>query len=305
MMHSCVRRGLIFFLWGLFCLWPMSSQAGALKAGTFYVVGTGPAGPEHATQRALEVMQQADFILTDQKTAALFQQYLQGKPIMADPWQGMWDYKGKPWREIPSLGKEEVKAFKAERIKRRDDLVNQIKEKLAQGKTVALLDSGDPCLFGPSHWYIEGFEPQQVEIIPGVGAFSAAMAALKKSSIPAYDTRFVLQTSPFFFWGKQRQDDLARVLANYPTTMVFFMGLEEMQHLVPMLQQYYPADLPIAVVYHAGFTDKEKVIKGTLTDILAKIAPEKENWLGMIIIGRALEGSPYRSRVEPLAGYDD
>jgi precorrin-4 methylase len=295
---------LLLFCCGLLLLAALQAQA-ALKPGTFYVVGTGPAGPEHATLRALEVMQQADFILTDAKTAARFAQYLQGKTILADPWEGMWDYKGKPWREIPSLGKEEVKAFKAARIKRRDDLVAQVKAKLAQGQTVALLDNGDPCLFGPSHWYIEGFDPQQVEIIPGVGAFSAAMAALKKSSLPAYDTRFVLQTSPFFFWGKQRQDDLARELAKYPTTMVFFMGLEEMQPLVAMLQKHYPADLPIAVVYHAGFPDREKVVKGTIADILSKIAAEKEQWLGMIIVGRALEGKPYRSRVEPLAGYDD
>lgn len=303
-MHHLLNRRVVFFLCGLLLLTVLPATA-ALRPGIFYVVGTGPAGPEHATLRALEVMEQADFILTDKKTAERFQKYLQGKPILADPWQGMWDYKGKPWREIPSLGKEEVQAFKKERIQRRDTLVAQIKEKLAQGKTVALLDNGDPCLFGPSHWYIEGFDPQQVEIIPGVGAFSAAMAALKKSSIPAYDTRFVLQTSPFFFWGKQRQDDLARELAKYPTTMVFFMGLEEMQHLVPRLQKYYPADLPIAVVYHAGFPDKEKVVKGTIANILTKIAAEKEQWLGMIIVGRALEGSPYRSRVEPLAGYDD
>lgn len=197
-MHHLLNRRVVFFLCGLLLLAVLPATA-ALRPGIFYVVGTGPAGPEHATLRALEVMEQADFILTDKKTAERFQKYLQGKPILADPWQGMWDYKGKPWREIPSLGKEEFQAFKKERIQRRDTLVAQIKEKLAQGKTVALLDNGDPCLFGPSHWYIEGFDPQQVEIIPGVGAFSAAMAALKKSSIPAYDTRFVLQSSPFFF----------------------------------------------------------------------------------------------------------
>jgi precorrin-4 methylase len=281
MRHLWNRRlaVLLLFCCGLLLLAALQAQA-ALKPGTFYVVGTGPAGPEHATLRALEVMQQADFILTDAKTAARFAQYLQGKTILADPWEGMWDYKGKPWREIPSLGKEEVKAFKAARIKRRDDLVAQIKAKLAQGQTVALLDNGDPCLFGPSHWYIEGFDPQQVEIIPGVGAFSAAMAALKKSSLPAYDTRFVLQTSPFFFWGKQRQEDLARELAKYPTTMVFFMGLEEMQPLVAMLQKHYPADLPIAVVYHAGFPDREKVVKGTLPTSCPRLRRKRNSGWG-------------------------
>jgi len=31
-----------------------------------------------------------------------------------------------------------------------------------------LLDEGDPCVFGPSHWFIEGFREEEVEIVPGV-----------------------------------------------------------------------------------------------------------------------------------------
>jgi len=57
-----------------------------------------------------------------------------------------------------------------------------------------------PCFYILCHWFVEGFDPANVEIIPGVGAFSAAMAALKKSSIPAFDARFVLQTAPAFLF---------------------------------------------------------------------------------------------------------
>jgi precorrin-4 methylase len=275
----------------------------ALTAGTFYVVGTGPAGPELATVRALEVIRGADFILCDEGMKKRFKAHLQGKPILADPWKGMWDYKGKHWKELPNLKPQEKRAFQQERIKIREETIKKIKEKLAQGKTVALLDSGDPCLFGPSHWFIEGFEPQQVEIIPGVGAFSAAMAALKKSSIPAYDTRFVMQTSPYFLIGSGKE--IFRDLVKHPATMVFYMGIKELNRLVPLLKQSYPGDLPVAVVYNAGYPEKEKVVKGTLDTILSKVAGEKEPWMGLIIVGRCLEGKPYRSRVENLVGYQD
>lgn len=291
----------LLLLWG----WTAAWAASPVKPGTFYVVGTGPAGPAHATQRALEVLQAVDYLLCDTKTRERFQAYLKDKPVLADPWKGMWDYKGKTWRELPQMSPEEKQAFREERIRRREEIIRQVKEKLAAGQTVALLDVGDPCLFGPSHWFIEGFSPEQVEIIPGVSAFSAAMAALKKSSLPAYDGRYVLQTSPFFFWGPKRQGDLARELAKFPGTLVFYMGLEEIQHLIPFLRQYYPADLPVAVVYYAGFPDREKVVKGTLADILERIAGEEESWLGMIIVGRCLEGQPYRSRVEKLVGYEE
>jgi precorrin-4 methylase len=304
-----MRRDKAFFLFGLVsCLVLVMAGmaiAGTMQPGTFYVVGTGPAGPEHATLRALEVIQKADFIVCDPKTKEVFKEYIQDKPILADPWKGMWDYKGKPWKELPNMALEEKQAFQEDRIKRREEIVGQIKEKLAQGKSVALLDSGDPCLFGPSHWFVEGFDPAQVEIIPGVGAFTAAMAALKKSSIPAYDTRFVMQTSPYFLWGKNRSEDLIKDLAKYPVTMVYFMGLEELGNIIPLLQKYYPGDLPIAIVYHAGYKDKERVVKGTLDTILSKVAGDKENWMGMIVVGRCLEGAPYRSRVERLRGYEE
>jgi precorrin-4 methylase len=273
----------------------------ALTAGIFFVVGTGPAGPELATVRALEVIQGADFIVCDDGMKKRFQAQLKGKPILADPWKGMFDYKGKHWDALPSLKPEEKQAFQEERIKIREDIVRRIKEKLAQGKTVALLDSGDPCLFGPSHWFIEGFEPQQVEIIPGVGAFSAAMAALKKSSIPAYDTQFVMQTSPHFLTGSGKE--IFQDLSKHPATLVFYMGIKALNRLVPLLKKAYPGDLPIAVVYHAGYPDKEKVVKGTLDTILNKIAGEKEPFMGLIIVGRCLEGKPYRSRLENLAGF--
>ena len=280
-------------------------QAGSLTPGTFYVVGVGPAGPEHATLRALEVIKGADFILCGEKMAARFKPYLQDKTILADPWKGMWDYKGKTWEEIPKLKPEEQQAFQKERISIREALVRQIKEKLGEGKTVALLDSGDPCLFGPAHWFSEGFEPQQVQFIPGVGAFSAAMAALQKSSIPAYNTRFVLQTSPFFLMGKEKSEQVVQDLAKYPVTMVFYMGLKEMPRLIPLLKKYHPGDLPVAVVYNAGYPDKEKVVKGTLDTILDQIAAEKEKWNGLIMVGRCLQGQPYRGRVERMAGYQN
>jgi len=86
--------------------------------------------------------------------------------------------------------------------------------------------------------------------------------------------------------------------------MVFYMAIQDMTKLITLLRKYHPGDLPIAVVYYAGYPHKEKVIKGTLDTILAKTAQEKESWMGIIIVGRCLEGKPYRSRVEKLIGYD-
>ena len=51
---------------------------------------------------------------------------------------------------------------------------------MAQGQNVALLDWGwgNPCLFGPSHWYVEKFKPREVVIIPGMGFDAESEAGL-------------------------------------------------------------------------------------------------------------------------------
>jgi uroporphyrin-III C-methyltransferase len=257
--------------------------------GRFYVVSTGPAGPELATLKAIDTIKNADLVLCEPRTAQRFQAYLQGKKVQ-DPWKELWHHRGKIWmKDLKSFKPEERQAVVAEKSRQRDEFVKQMKVLLTQGKRIALLDGGDPTIFSRAFWLLEGLDPDQVEIIPGVGAYTAAMAALKKASTGG-GARFVLQTAPFSFFGKTRRDDLAQALSRFPGTLVFYMGLSEIQGLVSTLKKYNPGDLPVAVVYYAGYPQKEKVVKGTLDNILARIAPEKEKWLGMIIVGRAITG---------------
>ena len=266
--------------------------------GKFYVIGVGPAGPEHATCKAMECIKKADAIFCSDDMLKRFSTYLKGKKLLGNPWRGNFKYK---WRDVEKLGPKEKKICLEERIEFWDKTVVKIRSEMAKGKNVAILDSGDPCVFGPSHRIIEGLEPDEVEIIPGLGCFQAAMAALKKSSIPAYDTRFVMLTAPCFLMGRSENEDILKDLSKYPVTMVFYMALKNADNLIAGLKKYYQPDLPVAVVYNAGNPEKEKVIKGTLDTILHDIKSEKENWLGMIIIGRCLEGKPQRGMIKHMS----
>lgn len=100
----------------------------------------------------LEVMQKADYILCDAEMQQRFPVRLNHDPILANSWQGMMIYQGKPWKELQP---EEKQAYHQDLAKIWEGLVRQIKEKLDQGKTVALLDSGAPGHFGPAHWLSE------------------------------------------------------------------------------------------------------------------------------------------------------
>lgn len=275
------------------------SQAWAQGMGKFYVVGVGPGEPDLITLRGLEIIEKADVILCSNGIRKEFSSYLEGKYILCDPWEGMWSYHGIKWEELSKLNEKKRKEWEKYRIERREKIVDMIKAEMAKGKKVVLLDEGDPCVFGPSHWFIEGFKEEEVEIVPGVSAFNAAAATLKKSMIPAYNTRFVMLTAPFYLFPNQ-SDEILKCLSRYQTTMVFFMALGHLDTLVSQMKLYYPDTMPIAIVYYAGYKKKQKIIRGTLRNILKKAKLEKENWLGMVIIGNCLEGKPYRTTVEKL-----
>ena len=272
------------------CLWP--SQAGAWGRGLFYVIGTGPGGPQMATLQALDTIKRMDVIVAPEgRQLKLFAEYIGNKPILFDPWKGVFDYKEKScWK----LGKEELAKFKVERFRLRDERIEKVKALLAQGKDVGLLDSGNPCLFGPSHWYIEEFDSEDVVIVPGMGCDAAAMAALGKSTIPAHDVRFVMQTAPFFLtgWGKTDRQIL-KDLSKYPATMVLYMALYEPEKVFAALREMLPPDMPCAVVYWAGYPDRQRIVRGTVADMGEKLSKDKERFMGLLFIGRFLEGKPY------------
>ena len=265
--------------------------------GKFYVIGLGPAGPEHATLKAIDCLKKADLIVSSKRLIERFHDYLRGKTILGDSsYRAM--PKGKSWDE---LNDEEKKKLREKRIPYIDSIIKKIREKVTKGKNVALLTGGDPCLFSSAHWIIEGFEPEEVEIIPGVGCFTAGTAALKKSTIPSYGTRFLLQSAPYFFYQTRDYklkaiDKITKDLSRYPVSYAFYMAIKFLPTMIDEFKKYHPNDLPVAIVYWAGYQGKEKVVKGTLDTIMGKLSEkEKKDWMGMVYIGRFIEGKPYRT----------
>lgn len=284
------------------------------KQGKFYVIGTGPAGPQTATLQALETMQRMDAIVAPKRMVKRFAKYIGDKPVVADPWQNIWTYKGKPYSKLTP---EELAEFRVERFKSRDRVVAKIKEFMARGKDVALLDSGNPCLFGPSHWYVEQFDRKNMVIIPGMGCDAAAMAALGQSTIPAHGARMVVQTAPFFLMDRAARPgmgfdpdtpDARQVLADlarHEHTLVLYMALKDPLKLFKALGRHWPADMPAACVYWAGYPDKQRVVRGTVGDLGPKLAADPERMMGLLFVGRFLKGKPYEAAMRRHQGGAD
>ncbi len=262
--------------------WPVTAQG----KGKLYVVGMGPAGPDLTAPRALAIVEKADVLLCSPRMPqrfAAFGHTIDPSKIAFDPWKLLFDKKTqhlkhsspKAWSERIQVQRRKIQAF----------ILKQIEE----GKIVAMMDGGDPCVYGPSLQYIlKDFDVRLFEVIPGMGAVNAAAAALKRP-LTTDDSRFVMLTSyeSLFGEGPETREDLLGDISKYKSTLVLYMSLRNMDDLVDRFTRYYTVDLPVAVVYFAGYADKEHLLRGTLKDIVQQVRKMDEKWLGLVIIGEA------------------
>jgi len=260
------------------------ATAHAEKTGKLYVVGMGPAGPDLTAPRVLSIVEKADFLLCSPRMPERFSRFgarIDPRKVAFDPWKGIFD-------DGPE--RKDHESRDAAREKQRKKVQDFVLEKIKAGKTVVIMDGGDPCVYGPtlSHLLV-GLDDRYYEVIPGMSAFNAAAAALKRS-LTCSDTRFVMLTSPqsLFGDGAEPKDDILKDISKYKTTMVLYMSLRNMKELAARFRAYYPPQLPIAVVYYAGYPDKERVLRSTLATIDKDISAIDEKWLGLVVIGECV-----------------
>jgi precorrin-4 methylase len=259
-------------------------SACAETKGKLYVVGMGPAGPDLTAPRVLSIVEKADFILCSPRMPqrfARFGSHIDPAKVAFNPWEGIFDDK--------STNKD-PQSRAAAREKQRKKVQDFVLEKINAGQTVVIMDGGDPCVYGPAlNYLLVGLDDRYYEVIPGMGSFNAAAAALKRS-MTCEGARFVMLTSPESLLGDETEpdDEILKDISKYKATMVFYMSLKNMKNLAEKLKLHYPPDLPVAVVYYAGYAGKENVLKSTLKTIEQDIQKMDEQWLGLVVIGECI-----------------
>ncbi|MCD6297703.1 MAG: hypothetical protein J7M30_11165 [Deltaproteobacteria bacterium] len=268
----------VYFFTGLsFCY--------AEKEGKLYVIGMGPAGPDLTAPRGLAVLENADIFLCPPYIQKNFPGQIDPAKVAFDPWEGIHD------EEAMKLRKTDYGKCLQRVEKRKKKVFDFVMDAINRKKTVVMMDVGDPCVYGPSlYWLLKGFDHRYLEVIPGISAFNAAGAALKKPMI-GEGINFVMLTAPHSMFGRsfEKGGDLLKDLSKYNVTMVFYMAISSMDKLVEKFGKYYPTDLPMAIVYYAGYSDKQMVLKTSLGTVLDDLKKCDEKWLGLLIIGNAVK----------------
>jgi precorrin-4 methylase len=256
-----------------------------------YLVGTGVGDPDLITVRAINVIKKADVVFGSDHMKEKYAEYLQGKDVIGGYWR-LFPFYGKDLATLPDEQRKEAEAL----AQKRNEFVGKVRKAVAEGKTIAILDNGDPMIYGPWEWCLEEFEDLHPVVVPGVSSFNAGNAALRKGVTSSDRTKAVILSSTD--WpGKT---DTIEQLSVHHSSMVLFTMRAEFPEFIKKLSINYPPETPVAVVEHAGYAEKEKVIHGTLSDIVEKVGQDRMPFEYLIYVGDFLDHR-YKKSLPPTS----
>lgn len=286
MIHSLMRR--VPLLLAIAC---GLCQAQSVK-GKFIIVGMGTA-PDLMTLRAQKVVAKADILLAEEGAIkTMWSDLAVGKQVWEWP-HSLRRFFGADPKNLRDAA-QRAEAARLNTIRR--DLIAKITAAAKSGKTIACLQGGDPMMYGMT-LFLELLPPEvPTEIVPGVGAFQAASAALKRSPPYGYDTNGVILTMDD--WPGRL--DVNEKLMAAGSTMVFYTMNLDYPRLFEQLKRFYAPETPVAVVCDAGDLERQRVIRSTVARFLAEVdrrtLPANRH---MLFVGKFLEVGQARKDFTP------
>ncbi len=248
------------------------------SVGFVHLVGAGPGDPELLTLKAARLLALADACVYD---------HLVGPGVMALVRRGA---------ELVYAGKERANHA----LPQRD--INELLVSLARrGMRVVRLKGGDPFVFGRGGEEAQALAAAGVpfEIVPGVTA-ACGVAASARIPLTHRDHAHALT----FVTGHLRDGTMALdwpALARPGQTLVVYMGLAGLPELCRQLVAHgRPPGTPAAVVQH-GTLPTERVVRGTLATLAARVAAEGLEPPTMIVVGEVVSLADTLAACAPAA----
>lgn len=222
-----------------------AQNAAATQLGEVYLIGVGPGDPDLLTIRAQQLLQQADVLLYDRLVPQ----------VIID--RARRDAEKINVGKLP--GNHEVT---------QKHINSLLLEHAGRGLRVARVKGGDPFVFGRGGEELQVLRDAgiPVVVVPGI---TAALGAAASTGIPLTQ-RGVSQSVTFVTATGAQGDSLDwRALAGPLQTVVFYMGVGQLDEVVTQLSQHgLPAAHPVALVERATWPD-QRVLHGTLGGLLA------------------------------------
>jgi len=230
-----------------------------------FFVGCGPGDPELITVKAKKLIQKADVVVYSGSLIppAILKLCKKGK---------LYDASG--------LVREEI-----------FDILYKSAKK---DKLVVRLHDGDPSIFGAIKEQIDNLQEKGISsiVVPGVTAFLASAASLgTQLTLPGVTQTIIVTRAESR--TKVPKREMISELAKHKATLIFYLSVHLLSNIVKeSLAGGYKKSTPVAVVYRASWKD-QKIVKGTLGDIVKKIKNEKITKTAIVIISDVIDPKYY------------
>jgi precorrin-4/cobalt-precorrin-4 C11-methyltransferase len=162
------------------------------------------------------------------------------------------------------------------------------------GLDVARLHSGDLSIYSALAEQLRRLQRHGIPytLTPGVPAFAAAAAVLgRELTVPGLAQSVVLTRMPGRA-SRMPESERLSVFAASGATLAIHLAIQALDSIVEELTPHYGADCPVAAVMRASWPD-ERVLRGTLGDIRAKLAVEPMERTALVFVGRCLEAENF------------
>ncbi|MFE5851781.1 precorrin-4 C(11)-methyltransferase [Streptomyces sp. NPDC056500] len=176
-----------------------------------------------------------------------------------------------------------------------DQIVAEVVRAHEEGHDVARLHSGDPSVFSAVAEQMRRLDAVGIpyEVVPGVPAFAAAAAALKRElTVPTVGQTVILTRVSQRATPMPEGEDLA-TLGRSGALIVLHLAMRYVDRVVDELLPHYGADCPAAVVAYAS-RPEEVVLRGTLETIASQVKESGILRTAVIMVGRTLGAEQFR-----------
>ncbi|CCQ72066.1 precorrin-4 C(11)-methyltransferase [Magnetospira sp. QH-2] len=171
-----------------------------------------------------------------------------------------------------------------------DEIITEMETAHQAGQDVARVHSGDPSLYGAIAEQMRRLDSLGIpyEICPGVPAYAAAAATLKKElTLPGIGQTLILTRTATRSSAMPEGEELAD-LGKSGATLAIHLSVTNLAHVVRDLEPHYGPDCPAAMIYRASWPD-ELVIEATLSTLRDKVKAAGITRTALILVGPVLD----------------
>jgi precorrin-4 C11-methyltransferase len=178
-----------------------------------------------------------------------------------------------------------------------EEQLHLMSEHYQRGHLIVRLQSGDPSIYGAIQEQMTEFDERGMDyfIVPGISAFQAAAASLNSEFTIPEVVQTIILTRGAGNTPLPPHEDLA-AMAKHRATMCIFLSATIAKRVQAQLEEHYPADTPVAILYRVTWDDEE-IYTGQLADLASLIREHKLTRTVLIVVGAAIGARKNRSQL--------